>query len=58
MSDYLIKNSVNGEVLVIFTDGYVEDKPKWDVTIPTMWFITQNKGFNPPAGGRSVRVQE
>jgi len=58
VSDYLVKNSVNGEVLVIFTDGYVEDKPKWDVTIPTMWFITQNKGFNPPAGGRSVRVQE
>jgi len=56
VNDYMIKNSVNAEVLVIFTDGYVESEIKWDVTAPTMWFVTQNGGFEPPNGGRMVKV--
>ncbi len=56
VSDYMIKSSVNAEVLVIFTDGYVESDIKWDVTAPTMWFVTQNGRFEPPNGGRMVKV--
>jgi predicted metal-dependent peptidase len=56
VSDYMIKNSVNAEVLVIFTDGYVENEIKWEVSAPTMWFVTQNGRFDPPAGGRMVKV--
>ena len=58
VSDYMIKNSVNAEVLVIFTDGYVERDIKWEVTAPTMWFVTQNGSFDPPSGGRMVKVVE
>jgi predicted metal-dependent peptidase len=58
VSDYMIKNSVNAEVLVIFTDGYVENEIKWEVSAPTMWFVTQNGRFDPPAGGRMVKVIE
>jgi predicted metal-dependent peptidase len=58
VSDYMIKNSVNAEVLVIFTDGYVERDIKWEVTAPTMWFVTQNGSFDPPANGRMVKVVE
>jgi predicted metal-dependent peptidase len=58
VSDYMIKNSVNAEVLVIFTDGYVEGDIKWEVSAPTMWFVTQNGSFDPPAGGRMVKVVE
>ena len=58
VSDYMIKNSVNAEVLVIFTDGYVESDIKWEVSAPTMWFVTQNGSFDPPAGGRMVKVVE
>jgi predicted metal-dependent peptidase len=56
VSDYMIKNSVNAEVLVIFTDGYVESDIKWEVSAPTMWFVTQNGRFDPPNGGRMVKV--
>ena len=56
VSDYMIKNSVNAEVLVIFTDGYVENDIKWEVSAPTMWFVTQNGRFDPPNGGRMVKV--
>jgi len=58
VSDYMIKNSVNAEVLVIFTDGYLESDIKWEVTAPTMWFVTQNGSFNPPNDGRMVKVQQ
>jgi predicted metal-dependent peptidase len=58
VSDYMIKNSVNAEVLVIFTDGYVENDIKWEVSAPTMWFVTQNGRFDPPANGRMVKVVE
>lgn len=58
VSEYLIKTSVNAEVIVVFTDGYVESDIKWEVTAPTMWFVTEHKSFNPPVGGRSVYVQE
>jgi predicted metal-dependent peptidase len=56
VSDYMIKNSVNAEVLVIFTDGYVEHDIKWEVSAPTMWFVTENGRFDPPNGGRMVKV--
>ena len=56
VSDYMIKSSVNAEVLVIFTDGYVEHDIKWEVSAPTMWFVTENGRFDPPNGGRMVKV--
>jgi predicted metal-dependent peptidase len=58
VSEYIIKSSINAEALVIFTDGYVENNPKWEVTTPTMWFVTQNSSFVPPAGGRCVTVEQ
>jgi len=58
VSEYMIKSSINAEALVIFTDGYVENNPKWEVTTPAMWFVTQNSSFVPPAGGRCVTVEQ
>lgn len=58
VNDYIIKSSINAEVLVVFTDGYVENDPKWELTMPTMWFVTQNSSFVPPAGGRCVTVEQ
>jgi predicted metal-dependent peptidase len=57
VSDYIIKSSIKAEVLVVFTDGYVEHEPKWEIDLPTMWFVTQNSSFTPPAGGRCVTVE-
>jgi hypothetical protein len=36
--------------VLVFTDGYVESNVQWDITSPTLWLITQNRGFNPPSG--------
>jgi predicted metal-dependent peptidase len=50
VSEYISKNSMSAECVVVFTDGYVEDKVKWDIDVPTLWIVTQNKQFNPPKG--------
>lgn len=50
VSEYMIKNNIMSEALVVFTDGYVESKVDWKVTVPTLWMITQNDRFNPPVG--------
>jgi predicted metal-dependent peptidase len=50
VSDYLIKQKVTAEGVLVFTDGYVESDIDWRVSCPTLWLVTQNKSFNPPVG--------
>lgn len=56
VSDYLNKHQINAECLLVFTDGYVESKPNWSVSTPTLWFVTENRHWTPPAG-RAVIVE-
>ena len=44
------KKNIKAECVVIFTDGYLENDVKWDINSPTLWLVTQNKGWIPPAG--------
>jgi predicted metal-dependent peptidase len=50
VSDYIVKNKVNAECVLVFTDGYVESDIKWRITSPTLWMVTQHKSFEPPVG--------
>lgn len=50
VSDYIVRKKINSEVVLVFTDGYVESDPKWQITAPTMWLITENKSWTPPSG--------
>jgi hypothetical protein len=38
----------------VFTDGYVEQSPKWDINAPTLWLVTDNTGWQPPAGKKVI----
>jgi predicted metal-dependent peptidase len=58
VADYIGKNKIPAECVVVFTDGYVENSPQWTITIPTLWLVTENRHFTPPAGGRSVRMEK
>jgi predicted metal-dependent peptidase len=58
VNDYMVKESLNPECVLVFTDGYVEDNIQWSITAPTMWFVTMNKTFNPPLGGKLVMVKD
>lgn len=58
VSEYMIKNNVRSEALVIFTDGFVEGKIQWETTVPTLWMVTQNSRFKPPGNGVMVNVEK
>lgn len=50
VSEYIVKNSINAECVIVFTDGYVESDVKWAVSAPTLWLVTHNKSWTPPTG--------
>ena len=54
VSDYINKQSLKAECVIVFTDGYVENDIKWNISSPTLWMITQNKGLAVP--GKKVVV--
>jgi len=50
VSDYIVKERINADCVIVFTDGYVESSFVWDVIPPTLWMVTENRGFHPPVG--------
>jgi len=50
VSEYLVKNKVKAECVLVFTDGYVENDINWKITDPTLWMVTQRRDFVPPVG--------
>jgi predicted metal-dependent peptidase len=57
VGEYLVKNNVNAECVILFTDGHVENDVRWEHTAPLLWLITHNKSFVPPVG-QSVTMKE
>jgi hypothetical protein len=41
----------------VFTDGYVESDVAWQISAPTLWMVTENESWQPPAG-KKVMVKE
>ena len=54
VSKYINKEKITADCVIVFTDGYVESDVKWNITSPTLWMITQHKGFEPPSGKKVV----
>lgn len=50
VSEYVNKQRVEAEAIVVFTDGYLESDITWNVKCPTLWLVTQNSSFQAPSG--------
>lgn len=50
VSEYVLRENIKAECLLVFTDGYVETTPVWNVKVPTLWLVTQLKSWVPPTG--------
>lgn len=50
VSEYVNKNKIKAECVLVFTDGYVESNISWNISSPTLWMVTQRKDFVPPVG--------
>jgi predicted metal-dependent peptidase len=55
VSEYINKHKLNADCVVVFTDGYVENDVKWDISSPTLWMVTESQTFQPPSG-RKIMV--
>jgi predicted metal-dependent peptidase len=54
VAEYINKHKLSAECVIVFTDGYVENDIKWDIVPPTLWMITQCRGFQPPSGKKVI----
>lgn len=56
VSDYIVKNNISADCMVMFTDGYLEDDLNWQTSIPSIWLIKEggNETFSPPRGLKVV----
>jgi len=54
VSEYLNKKKVKADCCLVFTDGYVESNVRWDIPYPTLWLVTQNRGWDVPTGKKVV----
>jgi len=54
VNDYINKEKLNAECVLVFTDGYLEHDIQWNISSPTLWMITRNKNFEPPVGKKVV----
>jgi predicted metal-dependent peptidase len=54
VSEYINKEKITADCVIVFTDGYVESDVVWNITSPTLWMITQAKHFEPPSGKKVI----
>jgi len=57
VSDYIVKNNITAECLIVHTDGYVECNIDWKLKLPTLWLVTMCRNFTPPSG-KKVMIDE
>lgn len=58
VSEYLNKESIKAECVLVFTDGHLEHDIKWDIVSPSLWLVTENTGFEPPSGKKILLNKE
>jgi len=57
VGEFINKNKIKAECVIMFTDGYLESSINWDITSPTLWMVTHNRNFIPPKG-KKIMVDE
>ena len=58
VNEYINKEGIKAECVLVFTDGYVEHEPEWTITSPTLWMITENESFDPPTGKKVLTKEK
>ena len=58
VAKYINEKKLTAECVIVFTDGYVENDVEWNIVPPTLWMITQHRGFEPPCGKKVIFNRE
>lgn len=58
VSNYMMRERLSADCMIVFTDGHVEPSIDWRVECPTLWLIDKNgnDSFKPPAGTQMVKL--
>jgi len=56
VSEFINKENITADCVIVFTDGHLEDKVEWQVNSPTLWLVTAKKDFTAPSG-RVVKME-
>ena len=54
VAEYINEEKIEAECVIVFTDGYVESDVVWNISSPTLWFITENKHWEVPCGKKVI----
>ena len=57
VSEYIVEKKYSPDCIVVFTDGYVEDKVNWGTGVETLWLVTESRSFTPPKG-KMVKIDK
>jgi len=57
VSEYIVEKGYKPDCIVVFTDGYVEDRVDWRTGVETLWLVTENRSFKPPKG-KMVKIDK
>ena len=55
VSEYITKEQIKAEAIIVFTDGWVEHDIEWNMSTPTLHIVNGNKNFKGTTG--SIVVQ-
>jgi predicted metal-dependent peptidase len=54
VAQYILEKRYKPDCVVVFTDGYVEDDVKWNISADTLWLVTENERWTPPKGKKVI----
>ena len=57
VSEYITKEHINADAIIVFTDGYVENNIQWNISTPTLHIVNGNRNFEGTAGSRVVQYE-
>lgn len=57
VSEYITKEHINADAIIVFTDGYVEHNIQWNISTPTLHIVNGNRNFEGTAGSRVVQYE-
>ena len=55
VSEYITKEQIKADAIIVFTDGWVEHDIKWNMSTPTLYIVNGNTDFKGTTG--SIVVQ-
>jgi predicted metal-dependent peptidase len=61
VAEYILKNNIAADCVIMVTDGYLEAEGSqlpWEIQHPTLWLVTQNTHFTAPANGTVITIEE